>query len=140
MLNKRTHEGGCLPWALGVDFPKRVTSSGGRYQFQDDLVVLRHAGTSLEYEDKCLTVGRKELPGKCGTTGGDRGSANLGRRERCGGFATGMNYDRTARRRMKCEGGRRNASGFGRARLDDGCHFGNFIAEYGRARNVIRAD
>jgi predicted dehydrogenase len=35
-LNNGTHEVDVCRWALGVDWPTRVTSSGGRYQFQDD--------------------------------------------------------------------------------------------------------
>jgi predicted dehydrogenase len=35
-LNNGTHEIDVCRWALGVDFPSRVTSSGGRYAFKDD--------------------------------------------------------------------------------------------------------
>ena len=35
-LNNGTHEVDMCRWALGVDWPIRVVSSGGRYQFQDD--------------------------------------------------------------------------------------------------------
>src|SRR6202000_2249198 len=35
-LHKGTHEVDVCRWALGVDYPKRVTSAGGRYQFKDD--------------------------------------------------------------------------------------------------------
>jgi predicted dehydrogenase len=35
-LNNGTHEVDVCRWALGVDWPIRVASTGGRYQFEDD--------------------------------------------------------------------------------------------------------
>jgi predicted dehydrogenase len=34
--NNATHELDCCRWFLGVDYPVKVTSSGGRYAFKDD--------------------------------------------------------------------------------------------------------
>jgi len=34
--NNGTHEVDCCRWFLGVDFPAKVTSAGGRYAFKDD--------------------------------------------------------------------------------------------------------
>jgi predicted dehydrogenase len=34
--NNGTHEVDCCRWFLGVDFPTKVSSSGGRYAFKDD--------------------------------------------------------------------------------------------------------
>ena len=36
ILNNGTHEVDICRWALGVDYPEKVSSNGGRYQFQDD--------------------------------------------------------------------------------------------------------
>ncbi|MBD2751418.1 Gfo/Idh/MocA family protein [Spirosoma validum] len=35
-LNNGTHMVDLMRWGLGVDYPTRVTSSGGRYRYQDD--------------------------------------------------------------------------------------------------------
>ncbi|TSD64097.1 Gfo/Idh/MocA family oxidoreductase [Inquilinus sp. KBS0705] len=35
-LNNGTHEIDVMRWGLGVDFPEKVTSSGGRFAFKDD--------------------------------------------------------------------------------------------------------
>jgi predicted dehydrogenase len=34
--NNGTHEIDCMRWALGVDYPEKVVSGGGRYAFNDD--------------------------------------------------------------------------------------------------------
>jgi len=36
ILNNGTHEVDICRWALGVGYPEKVSSNGGRYQFQDD--------------------------------------------------------------------------------------------------------
>ena len=35
-LNNGTHELDVIRWGLGVDFPRKVVSTGGRFQFKDD--------------------------------------------------------------------------------------------------------
>ncbi len=42
-------------WALDVQFPKRVTASGGRYHFKDDWEFYDTLVTSFEYDDKMIT-------------------------------------------------------------------------------------
>src|ERR1700723_3868363 len=59
-LNNGTHEVDVCRWALGVDFPQRITSSGGRYQFKDDWQFYDTLMTSFTYEDKMIS-----WEGKC---------------------------------------------------------------------------
>ena len=76
-LNNGTHEVDVCRWALDVRFPKRVTSSGGRYHFKDDWQFYDTLVTSFEYDDKMIS-----WEGKCCNGmqfyGRDRGSAIMG--------------------------------------------------------------
>ena len=76
-LNNGTHEVDVCRWALGVDYPKRVTASGGRYQFQDDWQFYDTLVTSFEYADKMLSWEGKSCQGMK-YYGRDRGSAIMG--------------------------------------------------------------
>ena len=62
-LNNGTHEVDVCRWALGVDYPKRVTSSGGRYQFKDDWQFYDTLVTSFEYEDTMIAWEGKSCQG-----------------------------------------------------------------------------
>ncbi len=53
-LNNGTHEVDVCRWALGVDYPNRVTASGGRYAYKDDWQFYDSINTSYEYDDKLL--------------------------------------------------------------------------------------
>jgi predicted dehydrogenase len=53
-LNNGTHEVDVCRWALGVDYPNRVTASGGRYAFKDDWQFYDTMLTTFEYDDKSL--------------------------------------------------------------------------------------
>ncbi|MRG44263.1 gfo/Idh/MocA family oxidoreductase [Chitinophaga sp. SYP-B3965] len=65
-LNNGTHEVDVARWGLGVDFPTRVSSVGGRYQFSDDwetpdtqIVTMDYPGrVSLMWENRSSN-GRK---------------------------------------------------------------------------------
>ena len=65
-LNNGTHEVDVARWGLGVDFPVRVTSVGGRYQFKDDwetpdtqIITMNYPGRiSLMWENRSSN-GRK---------------------------------------------------------------------------------
>ena len=54
-LNNGTHEVDVCRWALGVDFPNRITASGGRYAFKDDWQYYDTLVTNFEYDDKMLS-------------------------------------------------------------------------------------
>ena len=76
-LNNGTHEIDVCRWALGVDFPQRITSSGGRYSFKDDWQFYDTLVTSFTYPDKAIS-----WEGKCCQGmkyyGRDRGSTIMG--------------------------------------------------------------
>jgi predicted dehydrogenase len=76
-LNNGTHEIDVCRWAMGVDYPKRVTSSGGRYQFKDDWQFYDTLITSFEYDDAMMSWEGKSCQGMK-FYGRDRGSTIMG--------------------------------------------------------------
>jgi len=76
-LNNGTHEVDVCRWALGVGYPKRITSSGGRYHFKDDWQFYDTLVTSFEYPDCMLTWEGKSCEGMK-YYGRDRGSVIMG--------------------------------------------------------------
>src|ERR1700760_957650 len=76
-LNNGTHEVDVCRWALDVDYPNRVTASGGRYAFKDDYEFYDTLVTSFTYDDKMITWEGKSCNGMK-DYGRDRGSAILG--------------------------------------------------------------
>jgi len=54
-LNNGSHEVDICRWALGVDYPSRITASGGRYHFKDDWEFYDTLVTSFEYDEKMIT-------------------------------------------------------------------------------------
>jgi predicted dehydrogenase len=76
-LNNGTHEVDVCRWALGVDFPERITSSGGRYQFKDDWQFYDTLMTSYTYPDKMISWECKCCNGMK-YYGRDRGSTIVG--------------------------------------------------------------
>lgn len=76
-LNNGTHEVDVCRWALGEDYPKRVNSAGGRYQFKDDWQFYDTLVTNFEYEDRVISWEGKSCQGMK-IYGRDRGSAIMG--------------------------------------------------------------
>ncbi len=65
ICNNGTHEIDICRWALGVDYPTRVTSSGGRYHFDDDWEFYDTQIASFEFaEGKMLTWDGRSCNGK----------------------------------------------------------------------------
>ena len=62
-LNNGTHSIDLCRWTLGVDYPKRVTSLGGRYQFKDDWQFYDTLVTSFDYGDKMISWEGKSCNG-----------------------------------------------------------------------------
>jgi predicted dehydrogenase len=62
-LNNGTHEVDVCRWALGVDYPNRVTSSGGRYHFKDDWQFYDTLVTSFEYDNSLIAWEGKSCQG-----------------------------------------------------------------------------
>jgi predicted dehydrogenase len=76
-LNNGTHEVDVCRWALGIDLPKRITASGGRYQFKDDWQFYDTFATSFEYDDKLISWESNSCNGMK-TYGRDRGVVVVG--------------------------------------------------------------
>ncbi len=80
--NNATHEVDCCRWFLGVDYPTKVTSSGGRYAFKDDWqtpdtqVASFEFGTnqSISWEGRSCNVFPVEGAGRGFTIYGDKGT------------------------------------------------------------------
>lgn len=53
-LNNGTHMIDLMRWGLGVDYPNRVTSAGGRYRFQDDWETPDTQVITLEFDNHTM--------------------------------------------------------------------------------------
>jgi predicted dehydrogenase len=128
-LNNGSHEIDVCRWALGVDYPQRVTSSGGRYHFKDDWQFYDTLVTSFDYGDKLIS-----WEGKCCSGmqyyGRDRGSTVMGTTGSmlidAGGYEV---YDLKGKKTGEVKAGTANSSSDlqGRDGMTD-LHFANFIA------------
>jgi predicted dehydrogenase len=128
-LNNGTHEVDVCRWALGVDYPQRVTSSGGRYHFKDDWQFYDTLVTSFEYEDKMISWEGKSCQGMK-FYGRDRGSTIMGTEGTAlidrGGYEI---YDLKGNKKSEVKAGiaASVADLVGRDSMTD-AHFANFIA------------
>jgi predicted dehydrogenase len=128
-LNNGTHEIDVCRWAMGVDYPKRVTSSGGRYQFKDDWEFYDTLITSFEYDDAMMSWEGKSCQGMK-FYGRDRGSTIMGTTGTVlidrGGYEI---YDLKGNKKSEFKTGRKTSSSdvVGADSMTD-AHFANFIA------------
>src|SRR6202047_187898 len=128
-LNNGTHEVDVCRWALGCDYPRRVTSSGGRYHFKDDWQFYDTLVTSFEYEDKVISWEGKSCEGMK-YYGRDRGSTIMGTTGTVlidrGGYEI---YDLKGNKTSEFKAGNAASSAdlIGSDSMTD-AHFANFIA------------
>ena len=128
-LNNGTHEVDVCRWALGVDYPKRVTSSGGRYQFKDDWQFYDTLVTSFEYDDAMISWEGKSCNGMK-YYGRDRGSTIMGTNGTVLIDRDGYEiYDLKGKKTSEFKVGSATESSdlIGRDSMTD-AHFANFIA------------
>jgi len=72
-LNNGTHEVDVALWGLGVDFPTRVTSVGGRYHFKDDWETPDTQVVSLDFPGRISLVWESRSSNGRKIEGADRG-------------------------------------------------------------------
>jgi predicted dehydrogenase len=128
-LNNGTHEVDVCRWALNVDYPNRVSASGGRYHFKDDWQFYDTLDTSFEYEDKMISWEGKSCQGMK-YFNRDRGATIMG----TGGTVLidrdGYEiYDLGGKKTSEFKTGDQTSSSdlLGRDSMTD-AHFANFIA------------
>jgi len=133
-LNNGTHEVDVCRWALGVDYPERVSAQGGRYAFKDDWQFYDTLLTEFTWPQ---TLGNKALAWEGRSCNGaklqgrDRGSQILGTTgsvlvDRDGYEVYDLNGKKTDEFRVQGEK-TTSADLVGRDSMTD-AHFANFIA------------
>jgi predicted dehydrogenase len=128
-LNNGTHEIDVCRWALGVDYPQRITSTGGRYHFKDDWQFYDTLVTSFEYPDQMISWECKCCQGMK-YFGRDRGSAIIGTKGTVVADRDGYEiYDLKGNRTSEFKAGSVTSSAdlTSRDSMTD-AHFANFIA------------
>jgi predicted dehydrogenase len=135
-LNNGTHEVDVCRWALGVDYPQRVTASGGRYHFKDDWQFYDTFVTSFEYDDKVISWEGNSCQGMKYYSR-DRGSTILGTTgtvlvDRDGYEIYDLKGSKTGE--VKVGSTTSSADLVGRDSMTD-AHFANFIAGIRKGEN-----
>lgn len=128
-LNNGTHEIDVCRWALGADFPLRVSAQGGRYHFKDDWQFYDTLVTNFEYPDKMISWDCKCCNGMK-YYDRDRGSAIIGTKGSVIVDRDGYEvYDLKGKKIREVKAGSETSSGdlVGRDSMTD-AHFANFIA------------
>lgn len=129
--NNGTHEIDCCRWFLGLDFPTRVTSAGGRYTFRDDWETPDTQIATFEFgKDKSITwEGRScnkfpvEDAGRGFTIYGDKGTLlNKGNDD-----YSIYDYNNKLIKEVKGEGGNDANNPVSASGNLDFYHFNNFI-------------
>ncbi|HEY2468519.1 MAG TPA: Gfo/Idh/MocA family oxidoreductase [Terracidiphilus sp.] len=128
-LNNGTHEIDVCRWALGAEFPERVSAQGGRYHFKDDWQFYDTLVTNFEYPDKMISWDCKCCNGMK-YYDRDRGSVIMGTDGSVLVDRDGYEvYDLKGKkiREVKAGTGTSSADLVGRDSMTD-AHFANFIA------------
>lgn len=128
-LNNGTHEVDVSRWALGVDFPDRVASTGGRYQFKDDWQFYDTLTTTFQYGDRMISWEGRSCNGMRDYNR-DRGSVIMGTAgsvlvDRDGYEVFNLNGEKTDEYKTGTE--TKTTDIVGRDSMTD-AHFANFIA------------
>ncbi|HEV2462757.1 MAG TPA: Gfo/Idh/MocA family oxidoreductase [Acidobacteriaceae bacterium] len=76
-LNNGTHEVDVCRWALGLDYPTRISAQGGRYQFKDDWQFYDTLVANFEYPEGTISWDGRSCNGMK-MYHRDRGSSILG--------------------------------------------------------------
>jgi predicted dehydrogenase len=129
-LNNGTHEVDVCRWALGVDYPNRVTAAGGRYAFKDDWQFYDTLVTNFEYDDKMICWDGRSCNGMK-PYNRDRGSTILGTTgtvlvDRDGYEVYDLDGHKTSEYRVPKKGATSSADLIGADSMTD-LHFANFI-------------
>lgn len=136
-LNNGTHEIDVARWALGVDYPKLVSATGGRYHFHDDWEFYDTLETTFEYGDRTIAWEGRSCQGMK-DYGRDRGTVVMGTTGSVlvdrDGYET---YDLDGKKTGEFKTGTQTSSAdlLGRDSMTD-AHFANFIAAIRRGERL----